>query len=243
MAGTSQGEPRLCEAVTGKSCPSEHSGTTTQWNRRWSSWCQENGRKSWYRDVNAWCDRCKACARRKTPPIVNRAPMESIVVGNPMEIVAVDILGPVPRSKNGNSYIMVVTNYFTRWVEAYALPNQQAETVARKLVQQFVCRFGTPIKLLSDQGTQFQGRLVTELCKLLGIEKIRTTAYHPQCDGMVERFNRTLAMMLRRAMEEAQDDDWETRIPRCALPTMQACTKPQNRHHSRLCLGALRDSQ
>ncbi|KRX54135.1 Retrovirus-related Pol polyprotein from transposon, partial [Trichinella sp. T9] len=170
----------------------------------------------WYRDVNAWCDRCKAGARRKTPPIVNRAPMESIVVGNPMEIVAVDILGPVPRSKNGNSYIMV-----------------QAETVARKLVQQFVCRFGTPMKLLSDQGTQFQGRLVTELCNLLGIEKIRTTAYHPQCDGMVERFNRTLAMVLRTAMEEAQDDDWKRESHRCALPTMQACTKPQNMHHSR----------
>ncbi|KRZ16043.1 Retrovirus-related Pol polyprotein from transposon, partial [Trichinella zimbabwensis] len=61
--------------------------------------------------------------------------------------------------------------------------------------------------------TTFQGRLVTELCKLLGIEKIRTTAYHPQCDGMVERFNRTLAMMLTTAMEEAQDDDWETQIP------------------------------
>ncbi|XP_003369190.1 putative integrase core domain protein [Trichinella spiralis] len=143
----------------------------------------------WYRDVKAWCNRCEACAPRKTPPIVNRAPMESIV------------------------HIMVVTDYFTRWVEPYALPNQQAETVARKLVQQFVCRFGTPMKLLSDQGTQFQGRLVTELCKLLGIEKIRTTAYHPQCNGMVERFNRTLAMMLTTAMEEAQDDDWETRIP------------------------------
>ncbi|OUC40888.1 hypothetical protein D917_03744 [Trichinella nativa] len=102
--------------------------------------------------------------------------MESLVVGNPMEIVAVDILGPVPRSKNGISYIMVVTDYFTRWVEAYALPNQQAETVARKLMQQFVCRFGTSMKLLSDQGTQFQGRLVPELCKVLGIEKIRTTA-------------------------------------------------------------------
>ncbi|KRX19743.1 Retrovirus-related Pol polyprotein from transposon [Trichinella nelsoni] len=88
-----------------------------------------------------------------------------------MEIVIFDILGPVARSKNDNSYIMVVTDYFTRWVEAYALPNYQAETVARKLVQQFVCRFGTLMKPLSDQGAQFQGRLVTELCKLLGIKK------------------------------------------------------------------------
>ncbi|KRX43381.1 Retrovirus-related Pol polyprotein from transposon 17.6, partial [Trichinella murrelli] len=107
------------------------------------------------------CEGCEACARRKTPPIVNRAPMESIVVGNPIEIVVFDILGPVARSKNDNSYIMV------------------AETVARKLVQQFVCCFGTLVKLLPDQGAQFQ-----ELCKLLGIKKIRKTAYHPQCDGM-----------------------------------------------------------
>ncbi|KRX56856.1 Retrovirus-related Pol polyprotein from transposon [Trichinella sp. T9] len=122
----------------------------------------------WYRDVKAWCDRCEACARGKTPPIVNRAPMESLVVGKPMEIVAVELLRPAPRSKNGNSYIMVVTDYFTRWVEAYAFPNQLAETVARKLMQQFVCRFGTSMKLLSDQGTQFQGRLVPKLCKILG---------------------------------------------------------------------------
>ncbi|KRZ56554.1 Retrovirus-related Pol polyprotein from transposon [Trichinella nativa] len=92
------------------------------------------------------CEGCEACACKKTPPIVNRAPMESIVVGNPIEIAVFDILGPVARSKNDNSYIMVVIDYFTRW----------AETVARKLVQQFVCRFGTLVKLLSDQGAQFQ---------------------------------------------------------------------------------------
>ncbi|KRZ52531.1 Gypsy retrotransposon integrase-like protein 1 [Trichinella nativa] len=132
--------------------------------------------------LGAWCDRCKACARRKTPPILNRAPMESLVVGNPMEIVAVELLRPAPRSKNGNSYIMVVTDYFTRWVEAYALPNQQAETVARKLMQQFVCRFGTSMKLLSDQGTQFQGRLVPELCKVCfayNASVHETTGYAP----------------------------------------------------------------
>ncbi|KRX40353.1 Retrovirus-related Pol polyprotein from transposon 17.6 [Trichinella murrelli] len=176
----------------------------------------------WYRDVKAWCDRCEACARRKTPPIVNRAPMESIVVGNPMEIVAVDILGPVPRSKNGNSYIMVVTDYFTRWVEAYALPNQQAETVARKLVQQFLCRFGTPMKLLSDQGTQFQGRL---------------------CDGMVERFNRTLAMMLTTAMEEAQDDDWETRIPQVCFAYNASVHETTGYAPFEIMFGCPRDSQ
>ena len=90
----------------------------------------------------------------------------------------------------------MVSDYFTKWVEAYALPDQTAQTVADVLVRDFICRFGAPTYLHSDQGKNFESHLLKEVCQLLGIKKTRTTAYHPQCDGQVERFNRTLLQML-----------------------------------------------
>lgn len=74
-----------------------------------------------------------------------------------MQVVAVDILGPLPESTAGNSYILVAGDYFTKWLEAYAIPNQEAVTVARKLVNQMFCRFSPPEQLHSDQGKQFEG--------------------------------------------------------------------------------------
>ena len=109
-----------------------------------------------------------------------------------MQICAVDILGPLPKTKSGNRYILVLGDYFTRWMEAYAIPNQEAITVAQKLVDECFCRFSVPEQLHSDQGRQFESTLISEMCKILQIHKTRTTPYHPQSDGMVERFNRTL---------------------------------------------------
>ena len=113
-----------------------------------------------------------------------------------MQLVAVDILGPLPESENGNSYILVAGDYFTRWMEAYPIPNQEATTVARKLTEEMFLRFSPPEQLHSDQGRQFESKLVGEICKLLGIVKSRTTPYHPQGNGLVERFNHTLVDML-----------------------------------------------
>ena len=73
-----------------------------------------------------------------------------------MERVAVDVLGPLPKTENGNEYILIAQDYFTKWVEAFALPNQQATTVAEVLVDQFFCRFGVPMELHSDQGRNFE---------------------------------------------------------------------------------------
>ena len=92
---------------------------------------------------------------------------------------------------------MVVTDYFTRWVEAYSLPNQEAATVARVLVNEWICRYGAPDTIHSDQGKNFDSQLFKETCQLLGIHKTRTTPYHPQSDGLVERFNQTLKTLLR----------------------------------------------
>ena len=143
----------------------------------------------YWSDVRHWCETCASCATRKSSTQPRRAPLGTIVASRPTEVMAMDILGPFPESEAGNIYILVVADYFTRWMEAFAIPNQEASTVANKLVDEVFMRFGIPTQLHSDQGRQFESHLMTEICKLLGIQKSRTTPYHPQSDGMVERFN------------------------------------------------------
>ena len=104
-----------------------------------------------------------------------------------------DIVGPLPKTKEGNVYLLVMTDHFSKWAEAYPIPNQEAITVAQKLVDEFLCRFSTPEQLHADQGHQFEAGVISEVCKILRIKKTRTTPYHPQGDGLVERLNRTLA--------------------------------------------------
>ena len=84
-----------------------------------------------------------------------------------------DILGPLPLTPCGNRYVLVVTDYFTKWTESCAIPNQEAATVAEKLVSEFVYRFGVPRELHSDQRTNFESKVMAEVCKLLDIEKTR----------------------------------------------------------------------
>ena len=110
-----------------------------------------------------------------------------------MERIALDLLAPLPNTchaNHGNKHILVVCDYFARWTEAYALPNKEAATVARVLVNVWICRFGVPDAIHSDQCANFEGHLFTEVGKLLGIEKTRTTSY-PQSDDRVEQMNRT----------------------------------------------------
>ena len=137
-----------------------------------------------------------------------------------------DIMGPLPESAAGNSYILVVADYFTRYVEAYPIPNQEATTVATKLVDEFFFRYSPPEQLHSDQGRNFESAVITEICKLLGIEKSRTTPYHPQSDGLVERFNRTLLNMLATAVTE-HPFEWEYHLRRLCLAYNTALTPLQ----------------
>ena len=91
-----------------------------------------------------------------------------------MQMVGTDILGPFPVSKSGNSYILVAMDYFTQWTEAYPIPNQEARTIAKKLTDEMLLGFSPPEQLHSDQGCQFELRLLAEVCKLLHIHKSRT---------------------------------------------------------------------
>ena len=137
-----------------------------------------------YRDVEQWVSTCHSCATRKTAPQHNHRPLQTIKVGYPLQLVSVNILGPLPESSTGNSYILVAADHFTKWMEAYAIPNQEAITVAKKLVDQMFCRFSLPDQLHSDQGKQFESLVIQEICKILGMQKSRTSPYHPQCDGV-----------------------------------------------------------
>ena len=165
-------------------------------------------------DIRSHLRKCNLCERRKSPPKKRRARLQQYRVGMPIERVAIDLLGPLPRSGRGNQWVMVVGDYQTKWMEAYALPDAKAATVAKKLVEEFVCRYGVPRELHSDQGTNFESELFAEMCKLLGIKKTRTTAYNPKSDGLVERFNRTLMNIIAMLVEEDTcDRDWDELLP------------------------------
>ena len=167
----------------------------------------------YYEDVREWCRSCGTCAQRKSPTTKPRAQLEPIVTSYPLQLVAVDILGPLPESPAGNSYVLVVADYFTRYTEAYAIPNQEATTVANKLVDEFFFRFSPPEQLHSDQGRNFESSIILEVCRLLGVRKSRTTPYHPQSDGLVERCNRTLLDMLATAVQD-RPFEWDQHLRR-----------------------------
>ena len=104
-----------------------------------------------------------------------------------MDRVAVDVLGPFPRTPIGNRFVVVAMDYFTKWPEAYAVPDQEAATVCEALIEGMFSRFGVPTVLHSNQGRNFEARLFAEMCTQLAIHKTRTTPLRPQSDGLVER--------------------------------------------------------
>ena len=146
-------------------------------------------------DVVKFCGSCDKCTSRKSS-MATRAPLKQALAGGPMEKIALDVLGPLPLSKKGSRFILVVVDCFTKWTEAYAIPNQESSTIASTLVNEFIGRFGTPLQILSDQGLNFTSAFFKDVFDLLKIDKIQTNSMRPQANGNVERFNRTLQNML-----------------------------------------------
>ena len=134
------------------------------------------------------------------------------MVGEPLERIAVDLLGPLPLTYDKNKYILVVTDYFTRFAEAYALPDIEATTVADKLLVEFICKYGVPVQIHTDQGSQFTSELFKELCSKLNISKTRNSPFHPQSSGLVEKLNGTIESMLSKFVSKNQRD-WDKFLP------------------------------
>ena len=142
-------------------------------------------------------------SKKTARPVNQRAPLVSIPpIGVPFELLAMDIVGPLEWNKKGNMYILVLVDNATRYPEAIPLRSIDAETIADELLRVFA-RVGIPKRPFTDQGSNFTSLLMKQVTSLLKIAQLRTSQYHPQTDGLVERFNGTLKSMLRRFAREA----------------------------------------
>ena len=133
-----------------------------------------------------------------------------IPVGGPFDRVGVDIL-QLPKSSRGHQYAVMFVDYLTKWPEVFPARDQSALTIAKLLVERVICRHGVPTELLSNRGANFLSGLLKEMYMLLGIKKTNTTAYHPQTDGLVERFNHTLLDMLAKTTD-GTGRDWDIQL-------------------------------
>ncbi|KAL1267146.1 hypothetical protein QQF64_002821 [Cirrhinus molitorella] len=122
-----------------------------------------------------------------------------------------DLVGPLPKSARGHEHILVIVDYDTRYPEAIPLRKATAKNIAQELFL-LSSRVGIPAEILTDQGTPFMSRLMAGLCRLLRVKQLQTSIYHPQTDGLVERFNQTLKQMLRRVAAEDRRD-WDRMLP------------------------------
>lgn len=163
-------------------------------------------------DVENWCKTCDDCVARKGPKTRTHGKLRRYNVGANFERIAIDVLGPLPRTEQGNRYIVVVVDYFSKWPEAYCVPDQEATTVAKVLVDNWISRYGVPLQIHSDQGTNFTSAVFVGVCQLLGIEKTRTTPLHPSSDGMVEKMNRTILNHVSLFVSRNQQD-WDQKVP------------------------------
>ena len=139
-------------------------------------------------------------------------PWDMLMWGHRWDRVAMDLLDMSVTTAKGNRYVLVMVDCFSRWTKACPLPDKTALAVADVFFQHVVCRFGMPMVIHSDQGREFENKVMQGLCLLCGSHTIRMTLYHPESDGLVERFNRTLLMMLAMFAGENRDD-WDDLLP------------------------------
>ena len=162
-------------------------------------------------EIRNWVRECQVCQVHDRRKKGQRATLKPITAERPFELVGMDILSCLKPSKEGNRHIIVFTDYYTKWAEAYAIPDMEAHTVAKVLVKNIIARHGAPERMITNRGTQFMSQVFREVTELVQLKHSPSTAYHPQTDGQTERTIGSLISILRKLMEEV--DEWDMQLP------------------------------
>src|SRR5205823_10317108 len=161
-----------------------------------------------YKDTKEYVKFCNNCQRRGQKG--EKSYLNPIEVGEPFERIGIDFVGPLEKTRRGNRYILVTTDYLTKWPEAKAMKDATATNVVKFIYEVIICRHRCPKIIMSDRGTHFRNKLVDELCRKFEIKHKLSSPYHPQTNGLVERFNRTLCEALAKVSEK--ENQWDEHI-------------------------------
>ena len=164
------------------------------------------------KDVRTWINTCIDCSIKKGNPKEATGYRSRTIANEPLEVIACDVIGPLPETQQKNKYILVFTDQFTRYAEAFAIEKQNAETIADVFVRNYCCRYGIPKKFVSDRGKQLIGQIMTSIHNRLGIQQLTTSSYRPQGNAIAERFNKTLIGILTMFVSDHQKD-WDYLLP------------------------------
>jgi len=164
------------------------------------------------KDIESWIRCCDKCNRTKRGSPRSKFPLLQEISGAPFHRVSFDIIGPLPMSDNGNRFVLVMVDHFSKWAEAYAMPNHQAITVATQMSTRWFATHGIPLKLHSDNGQELKGHIMRELKSLLSVRGTFITPYRPKANGLCERTNQTIENIVMCMVGEDRHE-WDEALP------------------------------
>ncbi len=161
-----------------------------------------------FADVDHYVSKCTSCARSRGTPFKHQHPLKLFPATQPLDEIAMDLIGPLPKTSNGKRHILVITDRYSKLSRAIPMAKTTAPHVAAVFMNNWVFPYGVPKSILTDNGPQFIAEFFEFVCAVIDIKRIAITAYHAQTNGQTERYNQTLERRIRHYVNEHQDD-WD----------------------------------